>query len=115
MEDPASRIAEWIECGGGLGQSEWVLWSATNKLDWEYTPDTKTLSIPMRRSRGGSPMEFPLLDPQVEKAVEDHFRLLEWPKGDLDPSSSSSETPRGKRHPRARTKTEKLPPGASLV
>ena len=79
MEDAASRIAEWIEWGGGLGQYEWVLWAATNKLEWEYPADIKTLTIPMRRSRGGPPSGPPPLDPQVEKAVED-LRLLEGPK-----------------------------------
>ena len=79
MEDAASRIAEWIEWGGGLGQYEWVLWSATNKLEWEYPADIKILTIPMRRSSGGSPSEPPTLVPKLEKAL-DNFRLLGGPK-----------------------------------
>ena len=79
MEDAASRIAAWIERGGRLGQSERVLWSATNKLEWESPANTKTLSIPRRRSSGGSPLEHPPLVPQVKKVVAD-FRLLGGPK-----------------------------------
>ena len=114
MEDAASRIAEWIEWGGGLGQYEWVLWSATNELEWEYPADIKTLPIPMRRSRGGSPSEPPPLDPQVEKG-SGRLPIALWPKGDLGPSGSSREIPCGKRPPRARTQTQKLFLGASPV
>ena len=105
MEDAASRIAEWIEWGGGLGQYEWVLWAATNKLEWEYPADIKTLTIPMRRSRGGPPSGPPPLDPQVEKAVED-LRLLEGPKA-IWARAAAAET-------RTRTQLRSCPPRTSF-
>ena len=112
MEAAASRIAEWVEWGGGLGQYERVLWSATNELEWDYPPNIKTLSIPMRRSRGGSPMESPPLDPEVEKTVDD-FRLTLVRKGGLCPSTSWCELFCGERSLPSQTKTQKLPPGVS--
>ena len=59
-------------------------------------------------------MEFSLLDPQVEKAVG-HFRLFCGPKAIWTRAAAAARHLVAKGQPRARTKTEKLPPGASLV
>ena len=76
---PHTSIPSQTRVVRGPGQSGWVLWTATNKLEWDYPADIKTLTIPMWGSHGGSPMESPPPDPEVENVVDD-FRLLGGPK-----------------------------------